>query len=1031
MKKILSAWLAGSIFLIHSFAFAPAASANPVFIRTENGNIQIEIQGKVYNIYSSDRSIGAFSDFSNAADETINSIQTSSEHSVLFRVDGGNPSQILGAFNANSHVFLVNPNGILFGPGSQVNAPALVVSGLNITNENFLSQKYLFEGSRPGGGYVLNQGNISGKYIALIGKAVRNEGTISAEGGKAVMAAGDRVTLSIDGGGLVSVAIDQAVSAPIYDFQGKKINEAIANTGTIEATGGKVVLSAKAAEEIFDTVINHTGVIRAKSVTNKNGVIELLGGDEGVVQVTGTLDASGKEAGQKGGTIHVLGDKVGLFSGASVDASGDTGGGTVLVGGDYKGENSKIQNAEAVYFDKNASIKADALSSGQGGEVILWSDNVTKAYGSISAKGGALGGPGGFVETSSKNYLNVEGARVIAKQWLLDPYDVTITSGASTNGSFSGTTTKTWTATGTSTILNTDINASLIAGTNVTITTAGAGTDNGDITVNGAITKTGANVDATLTLNATRNITVNQNITSTTGSGKLHVNLTAGGNDTFNAAVATNGGNFTSAGVTFDNTAAAGTITTGSGNVTISHTGDITTGAAITSGGNVAISTSGGDILITNGPGTPEISAGGTIAITASGDDKSIGIQSGANVYSTGGTHTYTADKMAITGTITATGQTVILKPNEAGEAINMTTLATNLIGDTLELSDAELDQIDAGALTIGSNTAGAILFSDDFTQGAKNIDLVTNTTINDSGSGGAAITTTGNLVLAAQTGIGTTGAFDVDTPVVASATTGTGGISLNLRDTDAGGVTLTLADATTSGDIVLTGTVGAQTRTYSKVDTNNGAITITSAGHGVFTDIRSDTGVSGAHDITLTGTTGDVTLGVIESDHNVSITANGGDIVDGNGNAVNVTTLNVVFDTAAGYDVGTSTDFIEVSAGTVNTAGVTAPDQTFICNGNNCDAPMTDTHEEAGLVLDGNRITGGDSIDELTSATVGLYQNEDAPSSDSSEDEEDKDSPETINPETVTETEADVETSDAVSPDVKVEARTLNPCGV
>jgi hypothetical protein len=53
-----------------------------------------------------------------------------------------------------------------------------------------------------------------------------------------------------------------------------------------------------------------------------------------------------------------------------------------------------------------SSITADAITSGDGGKVIVWSDDTTRAYGSISARGGAQSGNGGFVEVSGKNWLD-------------------------------------------------------------------------------------------------------------------------------------------------------------------------------------------------------------------------------------------------------------------------------------------------------------------------------------------------------------------------------------------------------------------------------------------------------------------------------------------------------------------------------------------------------------------------------------------------------------------------------------------------
>ena len=113
-----------------------------------------------------------------------------------------------------------------------------------------------------------------------------------------------------------------------------------------------------------------------------------------------------------------------------------TGGGTVLVGGNFHGAGPE-QNASATYVGPGASINADATGNGDGGNIAIWSQDVTRVYGSVSARGGAGGGNGGFVETSSHNQLEVGGLRLDLRaphgqggNWLIDPISVSIIAGA-------------------------------------------------------------------------------------------------------------------------------------------------------------------------------------------------------------------------------------------------------------------------------------------------------------------------------------------------------------------------------------------------------------------------------------------------------------------------------------------------------------------------------------------------------------------------------------------------------------------------
>ena len=159
-----------------------------------------------------------------------------------------------------------------------------------------------------------------------------------------------------------------------------------------------------AANALLNTVVNQTGIIEARSIENKNGRIFLSGGSSGVVNVAGTLDASGKNSGERGGAVTITGENIALTGNASIDASGAAAGGSVLAGGDYQG-GGDTPRANALWMDASAHIAANATQDGPGGKVVLWSDEATRTYGSISATGNQAGG---LVE-SSGHYLDVAG----------------------------------------------------------------------------------------------------------------------------------------------------------------------------------------------------------------------------------------------------------------------------------------------------------------------------------------------------------------------------------------------------------------------------------------------------------------------------------------------------------------------------------------------------------------------------------------------------------------------------------------------
>ena len=299
------------------------------------GSASISSSGSKMQVnQSSNSAILNWQSFSIGSNAWVNFSQPSSSAIALNRVLGNNPSEIFGRLTANGQVFLSNPNGVLFAPSASVDVGALFATTLSIADKDFLAGRYNFYNA-GGAGSVVNQGHIvtANGYAALAGPQVRNDGVIVANAGTVALTAGDRVSLDMIGDGLIRVSVDQAA-----------LSASAINAGTIQADGGTVLLTARSANALLDTVINNSGIIRAHSLVARNGEIVLDGGSAGVVANTGTLSVAGTDAGATGGTVKVLGQYVGLFDGSKVDASGDAGGGTVLVGGNFHGAGPE-QNA--------------------------------------------------------------------------------------------------------------------------------------------------------------------------------------------------------------------------------------------------------------------------------------------------------------------------------------------------------------------------------------------------------------------------------------------------------------------------------------------------------------------------------------------------------------------------------------------------------------------------------------------------------------------------------------------------------------
>jgi filamentous hemagglutinin family protein len=362
--------------------------------------------------------------FNTTSAEKVNFVQPSASAIAVNRIQDVNATQFMGQLNANGQVYLINPNGILFGAGAQVNVGGLVASTLDINDATLGSSTRNFSGM--GSGSIVNQGSINsanGGYVAFLGKQVANQGSITTTAGTTALAAGSDVTLSFAGNSLVSLRVNQST-----------LDSLAGNGGLIQADGGTVLLSAGARDTVLASVVNNTGIIQARSVQNVNGTIVLEAGSHGTATNSGTLDASGRNAGETGGTVKLLGGTVAQTRGGRIDVAGDAGGGTAYVGGNFLGAGPE-QNATTTTVEAGSSIDASAISSGNGGRVALWSDGTTRFDGSITARGGAASGDGGAVETSglklkigSTASVNTLAPRGSAGNWLLDPADIKIGS---------------------------------------------------------------------------------------------------------------------------------------------------------------------------------------------------------------------------------------------------------------------------------------------------------------------------------------------------------------------------------------------------------------------------------------------------------------------------------------------------------------------------------------------------------------------------------------------------------------------------
>jgi len=493
-------------------------AGNPLGAQVVGGSATVQGQGtsSVTVTQSTGNAIINWQSFNISSGEQVSFSQPNASSVALNRVTGvPSPSMISGTLTANGHVFLVNPEGILFGAGAVIDTAGFLATTSDIGNGDFMAGKYRFDIHGRPDASIVNYGTITatrGGFAALVAPGVRNSGTITATLGSVSLVAGNRFTLDFYGDRLISLAVGSHIASTVMDVAtGRPLSSLVSNDGKLSANGGRVELTAAAARRVVDSVINNTGVIEANSIGRHNGQIVLSAaqGASGLpkqtIKLSGTISAAGRKSGQRGGSIQVTGQNIEVKH-ASLDASGSAGGGTVLIGAGPQG--TALPQAATVVIGAATRIDADATGAGNGGQIVVASDGRTAVHGTMMAQGGPAGGNGGSVQTSGRT-VDFSGLRVdtlasrgASGTWLVDATRLTV--GAAAARTITGD----------------------LATTNVTLQTdpdrpAGdhSRENRGDIIVAAPIAWSSAN---TLTLSALRDVTVRGGVTIVnTGAGNL------------------------------------------------------------------------------------------------------------------------------------------------------------------------------------------------------------------------------------------------------------------------------------------------------------------------------------------------------------------------------------------------------------------------------------------------------------------------------------------------------------------------------
>ena len=835
--------------------------------------------------------------------------QPNAQAIALNRVIANNPSIIAGRIDANGRIVLVNQDGVVFTPGSEVNAESLVVSTSGISPKNFMAGKLIFDQQPKPGARIVNDGRITMKQAGLaafVAPEVINRGTITAQLGHVVLAGASAFTLNLSGDGLISINVTQAVRQ--IDLGGRKVTALVTNEGTIIANGGRITLTARAVDGLIQQLLDVGGTLRADSVGRQPGAITIqgVGGD---LQVAGQLLARGETPGSSGGTIAVdATGNVSVASTARIDASGPAGGGVVALGTDaaraLQGpSDTTAPKAARVAIAQGATISADATRNGNGGRITVLSRDRTTAAGTISAQG-AGNGDGGLIEISSDGVISLSGTDTTFAPSgrngtiLLDPQTLIVTASGGTPSA--GTTTTSGTLTvGTDSSTSSYIDASILDSQTGAVELSASSL----ISIVSAISSSSI---STLAMNSGGDIRIAAPVTLTAGS----IEATANGTIEVSGALGASS-------ISLLDTASSPT-----NKIDINANIDAQTLSLDASGGTISNS----------GSGTGYINASSLDIVTASSV-----VLTGSNSITT--LEDFVANSITLVdqSALTLAGTVSVATHGQVAfitRGLDDTSGATFLAPDgTIEIAPLGSSTI-AGTLDLGGTSAGNVNVSTNFVtlladSGAALLDLGTANAGTGTLAGGVIFD--GNLPSFTPTlMVEASGSIVNRTILQAGTGTFSGGSIVNDGVLSVGNITVTGSDFSGSGAVTADSLAGSVSGFASLQNGGNSIKVITSLSAGSSIDVAdsqpltiagalsagSSINVADSQSLNIAGTLS------VASGGNIVLSANGMDLAGGTilANSGAVTLAPLSFDTIALG--GTSTTALDLSNQLLNAIG-------------------------------------------------------------------------------------------------------------
>ena len=218
-----------------------------------------------------------------AAPSAIFGSLTSTIPNPKFAANGTQPERIVGG-----DVYLLNGNGILFGPNARVDVGSLVASSLNVKDDDFLNgltksiygqtpsfqrESALSIGAARGFVEVSAGAAIttpSGGRVFLFAEDVSNAGRIETPGGQTVLAAGEQVYLQAP---TVEKLYASEINANVPAVRGLLV-EVGTGRGRVDQLGE--IVTNRGNTTLVGMAVNQLGRISASTSVSENGSVFLL-----------------------------------------------------------------------------------------------------------------------------------------------------------------------------------------------------------------------------------------------------------------------------------------------------------------------------------------------------------------------------------------------------------------------------------------------------------------------------------------------------------------------------------------------------------------------------------------------------------------------------------------------------------------------------------------------------------------------------------------------------------------------------------